>query len=33
MIPWIGRVLEYGSRGVAYGSKEVNVAAVHDLGL
>ena len=28
LIPWICRVLEYGSRGVTYGSKEVNVAAV-----
>jgi hypothetical protein len=28
LIPWICRVLEYGSRGVTYGCKEVNVAAV-----
>lgn len=28
LIPWICRVLDYGSRGVTYGSKEVNVAAV-----
>jgi hypothetical protein len=28
LIPWICRVLEYGSRGVTYGSKGVNVAAV-----
>ncbi len=28
LIPWVCRVLEYGSRGVTYGSKELNVAAV-----
>jgi hypothetical protein len=28
LIPWICRVLEYGSRGVTYGCKAVNVAAV-----
>ncbi len=28
LIPWICRVLAYGSRGVTYGSKAVNVAAV-----
>ena len=28
LIPWICRVLEYGARGVTYGSKVVNVAAV-----
>lgn len=28
LIPWICRVIEYGSRGVTYGSKVVNVAAV-----
>ena len=28
LIPWVCRVLDYGSRGVTYGSKEVNVAAV-----
>ncbi len=28
LIPWVCRVLEYGSIGVTYGCKEVNVAAV-----
>ncbi len=28
LIPWICRVLEYGARGVTYGCKEVNAAAV-----
>ena len=28
LIPWICRVLDYGRRGVTYGCKEVNVAAV-----
>jgi hypothetical protein len=28
LLPWICRVVEYGSRAVTYGSKEVNVAAV-----
>lgn len=29
LIPWISRTLEYGAKGVTYGCKEVNVAAVY----
>ncbi len=29
LIPWICRIIEYGKIGVTYGSKAVNVAAVH----
>ena len=32
LIPWICRVIDYGSRGVTYGGKEVNVAAVSPRG-